>query len=161
MFDVMTLAFQTDTTRIATFLVSHDGGNRPYPFVGVSAQGHHHIPPPQQSGQPRAARHHRQVPRHPVWVFPQQAEGGEGGRRHAAGQLHDCVRQAGISDGNEHSHDNLPTILAGRGGGTLTPGRHLQVSETPSANLYVAMLKRMGVPTTRFGDSTGDLEIMS
>ncbi len=67
----------------------------------------------------------------------------------------------GISDGNEHSHDNLPTIVAGRGGGTITPGRHLKFDTTPMSNFYVSLLNRMGVKTERFGDSTGALEAIA
>jgi hypothetical protein len=69
------------------------------------------------------------------------------------------VYGAGISDGNAHSHDNLPILLAGRGGGTLRPGRHVRLGrETPMTNLYLSMLERAGVPAERIGDSTGKLE---
>ena len=71
------------------------------------------------------------------------------------------VYGSGISDGNRHNHDNLPILMAGRGGGTLTPGRHLKLDkETPMTNLYLSMLDRMGVPAQRVGDSTGKLEDM-
>jgi len=64
-----------------------------------------------------------------------------------------------IGDGNRHNHDNLPILLAGRGGGTVTPGRHLKLDkETPMTNLYLSMLDRMGVAAQRVGDSTGKLE---
>jgi hypothetical protein len=64
-----------------------------------------------------------------------------------------------ISDGNQHLHSNLPLLLAGRGGGTLTPGRHIKYDDdTPMANLYVSMLNRMGVPAKKFGDSSGKTE---
>jgi hypothetical protein len=69
------------------------------------------------------------------------------------------VYGGGIGDGNKHNHDELPVVLAGGGGGTLTPGRHLKLNKsTPMTNLYVAMLSRMGVKAERFGDSTGRLE---
>jgi hypothetical protein len=64
----------------------------------------------------------------------------------------------GIADGNKHTHDNLPVILAGAGGGTLTPGRYTQYDPAPIANLYLSMVDRMGVTALdRFGDSTGRL----
>ncbi len=156
MFDVMTLAFQTDTTRIATFLVSHDGGNRPYPFVGV-AQGHHHISHHRNNADSLARlaiidKFH--VTQFGYFLSKLKAV------KEGDGTLLDnsmIVYGAGISDGNEHSHDNLPTILAGRGGGTLTPGRHLAYKETPMTNLYLSMLQRQGVKATSFGDSTGVL----
>ena len=69
------------------------------------------------------------------------------------------VYGSGIGDGNRHNHDDLPVLLAGRGGGTLTPGRHLKLAkETPMTNLYLSMLDRMGVKAERVGDSTGKLE---
>jgi hypothetical protein len=68
------------------------------------------------------------------------------------------VYGAGLGDGNAHDHGNLPLLLAGRGGGTIQPGRHLRYApETPMGNLLVSMLQRVGVKTERFGDSTGAL----
>jgi hypothetical protein len=64
-----------------------------------------------------------------------------------------------MGDGNRHNHDDLPVVLAGSGGGTVTPGRHLKLKEsTPMTNLYMAMLDRCGVKAERVGDSTGKLE---
>jgi Protein of unknown function (DUF1552) len=160
MFDLMALSFQTDTTRISSFLVSHDGGNRPYPFIGV-AQGHHHI------------SHHRNNPDSLArlaiidnWHVKQFAYFLDKLKsiKEGDGNLLDnsmIVFGGGISDGNEHSHDNLPTIVAGRGGGTITPGRHLKFDTTPMSNFYVSLLNRMGVKTERFGDSTGALEAIA
>ena len=65
---------------------------------------------------------------------------------------------SGISDGNRHNHDDLPVLLAGKGGGSLKPGRHVKYpTDTPLTNLYVAMLDRMGAHVDSFGDSTGAL----
>jgi len=160
MFDIMTLSFQTDSTRIATFLVSHDGGNRPYPFAGVSA-GHHSTS--HHGGNPEKLKLLAKIDRWHTTQFAYFLDKLKAVQEGDGTLLDNCMVMygKGISDPQAHDHVNLPTIIAGRAGGTITPGRHLQVSETPSANLYVAMLKRMGVPTTRFGDSTGDLEIMS
>jgi len=69
---------------------------------------------------------------------------------------------SGLADGNRHEHHNLPLILAGRGNGTLKPGRMVRYAdETPITNLYVAMLDRMGVPAETLGDSTGTLGYLS
>jgi hypothetical protein len=68
---------------------------------------------------------------------------------------------AGISDPNQHLHDNLPIVVAGRGGGTITPGRHIKVDETPMTNLYLSLLDRMGAPVERFGDSKGKFEAIA
>ena len=68
------------------------------------------------------------------------------------------VYGSGISDGNLHSHDDLPILLAGNANGTIKPGRHIRFpKETPLSNLYVSMLNRMGVEAARVGDSTGEL----
>jgi hypothetical protein len=66
----------------------------------------------------------------------------------------------GIGDGNRHNHDNLPILLAGRAGGTWTPGKRVVLKEeTPMTNLYLSMLDRLGVRAERVGDSTGVLEV--
>ena len=68
------------------------------------------------------------------------------------------VYASGLSDGNRHQHDDLPVILAGRAGGRLETGRHLQLpGEQPMSNLFVTMLDLMGVEQSHFGDSTGPL----
>jgi hypothetical protein len=72
------------------------------------------------------------------------------------------VYGGGICDGNAHNHDNLPIVLAGRGGGTIQPGRHLVLpGEVPMGNLYLSMLDRLGVPAEHIGDSTGRLEAIA
>jgi hypothetical protein len=70
------------------------------------------------------------------------------------------VYGSGNADGNRHTHVNLPVLLAGGGGGTLTPGRYVKHGSQPMANMYLSMADRMGVPALqRFGDSTGRLAI--
>jgi hypothetical protein len=65
---------------------------------------------------------------------------------------------AGISDGNRHNKENLPVLIAGRGNGTIDPGRHVRYEqETPMTNLFLSMLDRMGAPVDFLGDSTGRL----
>jgi hypothetical protein len=72
------------------------------------------------------------------------------------------VYGSGLGDGNRHNHDNLPVVLAGKGGGSIQTGRHLRFEkETPMANLFLAMLDRVGAPTERIGDSTGLLPQLS
>ncbi len=62
----------------------------------------------------------------------------------------------GISDGNRHNHNDLPVLMAGRGGGTVQTGRHVRFDrQTPLNNLYLSMLDRMGAPAGKLGDSTG------
>ena len=70
------------------------------------------------------------------------------------------VSGSGNADGNRHTHSNLPVLLAGGGGGTLTPGRYVKYGAQPMANMFLSMADRMGVPALqRFGDSTGRLAI--
>jgi hypothetical protein len=81
--------------------------------------------------------------------------------KEADGTLLDhCMVMAGcgIGDGNRHNHNDLPIVLAGKGNGMITPGRHVKYNrDTPLCNLYLSMLQRMGVKENRFGDSTGVL----
>ena len=72
------------------------------------------------------------------------------------------VYGSGISDGNRHNNENLPLVLAGRGGGSIDTGRHIIYErETPACNLFVSMLERAGVPIDSFGDSTGSLRYLT
>ena len=68
------------------------------------------------------------------------------------------VYGSGLADGNAHAHEDLPILLAGRGGGTIATGQHIRCpKETPMANLFLSMMDRMGMSADRFGDSTGRL----
>ena len=72
------------------------------------------------------------------------------------------VYGSGLSDGNRHNNENLPVLLAGRGGGTLNPGRHIEYQEeTPMTNLFMSLLERVGVDVPYIGDSTGALPNLS
>ena len=69
---------------------------------------------------------------------------------------------SGLSDGNRHNHHDLPTLLVGGGAGRLTGGRRVQVAkDTPNANLFLAMLDKLGVPLETMGDSTGRVDVLS
>ena len=158
MYDMMALAFQSDSTRVATFITAHDGDDRPYPFICV-ADGHHTLSHHQndQAKKEKIAKinhfHMEQFARFLTKL--KSIKEGEGTL------LDNCMIVYGgaIGDGNRHNHDNLPILLAGQGGGTLTPARHVKLGkETPMTNLYLSMLDRMGVAAQRVGDSTGKLE---
>jgi hypothetical protein len=160
MFDLMTLSFQTDSTRVATFLVSHDGGNRPYPFAGVPS-GHHSMS--HHGNNPEKLASLAKIDHWHVTQFAYFLEKMKSVKE-GNGTLLDnsmIVFGAGISDPNQHLHDNLPIVVAGRGGGTITPGRHIKVDETPMTNLYLSLLDRMGAPVERFGDSKGKFEAIA
>jgi uncharacterized protein DUF1552 len=161
MFDMLALAFQTDSTRVSTFIMAHDGSNRPYPFIGVS-DGHHDLSHHRGDEKKKAliAKINRFHTTQLAYFLQKLKSIKEGD-----GNLLDnsmIVYGSGISDGNKHLHENLPILVAGRGGGSITPGRHLQVDDmTPVTNLYLSLLDRMGAPAERVGDSTGKLEIIS
>lgn len=161
MYDLQALAFQTDTTRISTLMVAYDGSNRPYKSIGIS-EGHHdlsHHGNDETKKQKIAKINHFHSSQFAYFLGKLKAiQEGEGTL------LDNCmiVYGSGIGDGNAHNHDNLPVLLAGRGGGTVQSGRHIRFGqETPMTNLYVSMLERMGVSVDRVGDSTGKLAELS
>jgi Protein of unknown function (DUF1552) len=154
----MLLAFQTDSTRVATMLLAHDGDNRSYADIGIP-EGHHDL-----SHHQNAADKIEKVTEIDVWYVQQFAKfldkmsatkdvDGNSILRNTM-----LVYGGGNADGNRHTHVNLPILLAGAGGGTLTPGRYVKHGSQPAANLYLSMADRMGVKNLeRFGDSTGRL----
>ncbi len=157
MADLMVLAFQTDTTRVCTFVLANEGSNKPYPFINIS-EGHHEL---SHHGNDEAKKakikeinrfHTTQL----AYVLGKLKSVKEGD-----GTLLDHCMLAygsGNSDGNAHNHDNLPLLLAGRGCGTIQSGRHLVYpKETPLNNLWVGMLNRMEIKLQQLGDSTGEL----
>lgn len=157
MYDLMLLAFQTDSTRVASFIVAHDGSNRAYPFIGVN-DGHHEIS--HHGNDPEKKAKIAKINRFHVEQFAYFLERMRSTREGDGSLLDNCtiVYGSGIADGNSHAHNNLPVLVAGRGGGTLTPGRHVVFpKETPMTNLYLSMMESMGVQADRFGDSTGKL----
>lgn len=161
MFDLMALAFQTDSTRVSTLMIAHDGSNRSYPFVGVN-DGHHDLS--HHGGNEEKKKKIAQINRFHAEQFAYFIEKLKS-TRDGAGSLLDnsmIVYGSGISDGNAHSHHDLPVILAGAGGGTLKTGRHVRYAkDTPMSNLYLSLLERMGVEEPRFGDSSGKLAGLS
>jgi hypothetical protein len=157
MTDLLVLAFQTDLTRVATYMLAREGSNRPYNFIGVS-EGHHelshHQNDPRKLGQIRAINHFH------VQQYAYLIERLRSVREGEGTLLDNCMIAYGsaIGDGNRHNHDELPILLAGGGGGTLRTGRHLRYPrETPLNNLWLSLLERVGAPTDRLGDSTGRL----
>jgi hypothetical protein len=160
MADLLALAFQCDLSRVATFVFANDGSNRSYRQVGVP-DGHHDL---SHHGGDNAK--HEKIRRINHFHVTQLAyllaklksipEAGETLLDHCM-----VIYGSGISDGNSHSHDDLPILLAGKANGTVKTGRHVRVpNETPLSNLYVSALHRLGIPTARFGDSTGNLDVL-
>jgi hypothetical protein len=161
MCDLMVLAFQSDVTRVITFVLANEGSNKPYPFIEVP-EGHHDL---SHHGNDEAKKakirqinlfHARQF----AYLLEKMKATPEGN-----GCLLDHVMigyGSGNSDGNAHNHDNLPILLAGGGCGTLKTGRHLRYpKETPLNNLWLSMLNRMDMDVDQFGDGTGELSGLS
>lgn len=159
MFDLMVVAFQTDTTRVATMMLDNAGGNRRYTELGIS-DGHHGM------------SHHRDkkdlvenlqkidrylVEQYAYFLTKLDAT------RDAGGSLLDqsmVLYGSGISDGNRHRHEDLPIVLAGSAGGQYQTGRYIDAGdECPMANLFLTLLDLMGTPAESIGDSSGRLKI--
>jgi hypothetical protein len=161
MFDLMTVAFQTNMTRVMTMLMATEASTRSYREIGV-AEGHHGLT--HHQGDKDKIEKVTQINRFHVEQFAYFL-GKLKATQDGDGTLLDhsmIVYGSGLSDGNQHLHENLPTVLAGRGCGTLTPGRHVKyAAETPMANFFVAMLDRMGVAVDKIGDSTGEIGYLS
>ena len=159
MFDMMALAFRTDSTRIATLILAHDGSNRAFPEIGIP-EGHHSL----SHHQGKADRLDK-VAQIDLFYMEEYARfllGLEQAKDADGSSVLDnsmIVYGCGNGDGNRHNHDNLPVILAGRGGGTLEAGRYVRGKGTPMSNLFLGMIDRLGIEgVDRFGDSTGRMD---
>jgi hypothetical protein len=158
MSDMLTIAFQADLTRVSTFLLAREGSSRAYREIGVS-DGHHGL------------THHRNNPdmiekvaqincyhlrEFTAWIEKLKSI------KEGDGTLLDhsmIVYGSGISDGNRHTHEDLPTVIVDRGGNFIKPGRRvIYRRETPICNLYMTLMDRMGVNVDHFGDATGALK---
>ncbi len=159
--DLLALAFQTDQTRIITVLMGIEQSPRNYPEIGIT-EGHHGLT--HHQGDKEKIEKVAQINEFHIKQFTYLLDKLKA-TPDGDGTLLDhsmIVYGSALADGNAHQHNNLPTVLAGRGNGSLHPGRHVRYAdETPMANLYMSMLDRMGVPVEQIGDSTGRLEGLS
>ncbi|REJ86806.1 MAG: DUF1552 domain-containing protein [Planctomycetota bacterium] len=158
MYDLMTVAFQSDTTRIATFMLANEGSNRSYREVDVK-EGHHQLSHHRDDEEKMASL--QRIDQYLVEQFAYFLERLKSIPEGDGTLLDNCMITYGcaISDGNRHNHDDLPVLVAGGGGGSITTGRHLQFeSETPMNNLFLSLLDRMGVQIDSLGDSTSRLD---
>ncbi|WP_437187205.1 DUF1552 domain-containing protein [Planctomicrobium sp. SH668] len=158
MYDLMALAYQTDTTRVITLMLANSGSGRAYQELGVS-EGHHQISHHQND--PHKVGALQKIDQHMVEQFAyflgklQDTKEGDGNLLKHSMLMYGCA----LADPDEHAHHNLPIVLAGGGNGKLVGGRHLQYKkDTPLANAFVTMINNMGIPTTEFGDSNGELK---
>lgn len=155
MLDMIALAFQTDTTRVCTFMFGNAVSGRNFSFLDGVTGGHHDTS--HHQNEEAKLRQYQLINR---WHIEQYA--------YLLGKLHSMQERestvldnsmilygSGLRDGNSHSPHNLPILLGGRGGGRLATGQHLEFgTDTPLANLYAAMLNAFGTDTNAFADST-------
>jgi len=155
MFDMLLLAFQTDSTRIATLLLAREGSNRPFNDIGISS-GHHDLT--HHKNNPEIIEKVKLIDR---WYIEHLAAFLEkmDKTEEADGQslLHHSMilYGSGNADGNRHTHVNLPLVLAGAGGGAFKPGRYIKARSQPLPNLFLSMADAMGTNIASHGDSTG------
>jgi len=160
MMDILALALWSDTTRIGTFMTGDAQTSADFAFMGVPRGSFHSVS--HHRDEPKKREHYQTIV---TWHVEQIAyflrklkSLDEGGTSLLDNSM--VLFGASIKDGDKHTEENLPIALAGRGKGTLKPGRRIRQKElTPLCNLHLAMLQRMGIEAKRFGDSTGALDL--
>ena len=156
MYDLQLLAYQSDLTRVVTFMLGHEITGRSYPEIGVP-DAHHPIS--HHQGDPEKLAKLSKINTFHVTQFAsfldklRSTDDGDG-------SLLDhlvIIYGAGMSDSNRHAPDNLPILVVGAG--EFKGGRHIRFSDrTPLANLHLTLLDRLGVSVEPFGDGTGKLQ---
>jgi Protein of unknown function (DUF1552) len=158
MLDMIAIAFQSDTTRVSTFMFGNAVSNVSFRFLpGVSA-GHHDASHHQKDED--KLRQYQLINRWHIEQYAYLLRRLKDMREGDSTILDNSMILFGsaLSDGNQHNPHKLPLVLAGSGGGRIETGQHLVCGEdSPLANLYVSMLDVFGTPVERFADSTGPL----
>jgi hypothetical protein len=158
MFDLQVLAFQTDMTRVFTFIMARELSLRPYPFIGVP-DAHHSVSHHRDDADLMAKK--SLIDTHHVlmlsYLLEKMAATPDGD-----GSLLDhslIVYGSGMGNGNLHRHSDMPVLLAGQLGGKVKTGIHYAYKQdTPMANLLLSIMDKTGVKIDQFGDSTGRLQ---
>ncbi len=158
MLDLIALSFQSDTTRIGTFMFGNAVSGVNFRFLEGVTDSHHEIS--HHSNDAEKLRQYAVINRWDVeqygYLLRKLRDMKEGDRSLLDNSM--ILFGSALSDGNKHDPHRLPLVLAGRGGGRIAAGQHLVYGEdAPAANLYVSMLDAFGTPVERFGDSTGPL----
>jgi hypothetical protein len=161
MMDLQVLAYQTDMTRVCTFMMSKDITNRTYPEVGVRDPhhplSHHQNNPESLKKLAKINVYHLELLSYYLDRLKATPDGD--------GSLLDhmmLLYGSGMGDSDKHAPKDLPILLAGGGNGTIKGGRHIRTPEgTPLTNLYLSMLNKLGVPADNIGDSTGEMQELS
>jgi Protein of unknown function (DUF1552) len=161
LYDLQLLAYQSDLTRVITFMYGREQTGRPYPQIGVP-EPHH--PVTHHQNDPAKMEKCARIQRHHIALFAEYLEKLRN-TPDGDGSLLDHVillYGAGISNSDRHTHGPLPTLLLGGGAGALKGGRHLVYPEhTPLTNLQLTLLNKLGVPTEKLGDSNGQFRELS
>jgi len=160
MFDLQVLAFQADLTRMITFMIGREKTDRPYPEIGIPDAHHpltHHAWDPQKIEKVvRIEALQAEVFAYYLKKLRSTPDGD--------GSLLDHMVVSyggGISEGNGHSVVNLPLVLAG-GASYFKGGRHIRYPKGPPiSNMQLTLLDKLGIPVERFGDSTGELDLLA
>ncbi|HTC32746.1 MAG TPA: DUF1552 domain-containing protein [Bryobacteraceae bacterium] len=161
LYDLQLLAYQSDLTRVITFMYGREQTGRPYPQIGVP-EPHH--PLTHHQGNPDKMAKCAKIQRYHIALFAEYL-GKLRNTPDGDGSLLDhtiLLFGSGISNSDRHTHGPLPTFLVGGGGGTLKGGRHLVYPEhTPLTNLHLTLLHKLGVPAEKLGDSNGEFKELS
>lgn len=158
MLDLMVLAFWSDSTRVSTFMFGNSVSSLNFSFLPGVKESHHEAS--HHNNEAAKLEQYRIIT---TWFSTQYAYmlSRMKSIKEGNGNLLDnsmVLFGSGFRDGNAHNPHNLPLVLAGKAGGTLSTGRHLTYAkDTQLCNLYLSMIRRMGVQAERFGDSTGEL----
>ncbi|HZE97033.1 MAG TPA: DUF1552 domain-containing protein [Planctomycetota bacterium] len=158
MLDILVLAFATDSTRIATFMFGNEVTGQNFSFIPGVTGGFHDIS--HHGNNPDKLEMYAKINTWHVAQYAYLLEKLKAVKEGSKTLLDNCmiVFGSGIADGNQHNPHNPPLLLAGRGGGTIVPGRHVEYNKDyPLSSLYVAMLSRMGLKVPAFADSKGEL----
>ena len=160
MLDLQLLAYQSDLTRVISFMIGKEQSARPYPQIGVP-EAHHPLSHHQDN--PRAHRAHVEDQPVPHRAVLEVSRRSCARRRTATASLLDhmtILYGSGISNSTRHSGENLPLLVLGGGAGKLKGGRHLKYTDKPSmANLLMTLMDKMDVPVERIGGSTGKVQL--
>jgi hypothetical protein len=161
LYDLQLLAYQSDLTRVITFMYGREQTSRPYPQIGVPEPHHpvtHHKGDPVQMEKcTRIQRHHIELFAEYVEKLRKTPDGNGSLLDHSV-----LLFGSGISNSDRHTHGPLPIFLVGGGAGTLKGGRHLVYPEhTPLTNLQLTLLNKFGIPAEKLGDSTGKFSNLS
>jgi hypothetical protein len=159
MLDLQMLAFQSDLTRVISFMIGKEQSARPYPQIGVPEAhhplSHHDNAPELVAKMSKINRYHTELFSKYLTKLRATPDGDGNLLDHMT-----ILYGSGISNSQRHAPDNLPLLLVGGGAGTLKGGRHIVYKEKPSmANLLVTIMGNMGVPVEKVGGSDGKLSL--